>query len=142
MSTPSLYADALAAAPAARYALQFMRARWQRRGAIRLLGAEIRAETTELDAVLGLLAEELGVARPDRCAIGLAWDPAGPLVIALRDADGELLAASTPTDVVVAPAVTIVFGPLGSTDLGADQTITVDTFALTVHAESGYVDTP
>jgi chromosome segregation ATPase len=44
--------------PAARYALQFMRARWQRRGVIKQLGAEIRAETTELDSVLGTLGRQ------------------------------------------------------------------------------------
>jgi|SRR3970282_1691783 MSHA pilin protein MshC len=111
------------------------------------------------DLAAGLkFAQKLAVA--SGCAVRVAIDGAGytarqqqvnagrcdpldaswstPVVLA----DGELLAASTPTDVVVAPAVTIVFGPLGSTDLGADQTITVDTFALTVHAESGYVDTP
>jgi hypothetical protein len=49
---------------AARYAISFARARWQRRGAIKLLSAEIKDETVELDGVLGLLgkeARELGV---------------------------------------------------------------------------------
>jgi chromosome segregation ATPase len=41
--------------PAARYAITFARARWQRRGAIRTLSAEIKQDTEALDHVLGAL---------------------------------------------------------------------------------------
>ncbi|CAN5144186.1 hypothetical protein BH11MYX1_BH11MYX1_28280 [soil metagenome] len=40
---------------AAKYAYVFARARWQRRGAIRLLGQEIKQDTEALDQVLGAL---------------------------------------------------------------------------------------
>jgi MSHA pilin protein MshC len=54
-------------------------------------------------------------------------------------ADGGFLAGSTPQGVVVAPVVTLTFDALGTTDLGADETITVGPFALTVRADSGFV---
>jgi hypothetical protein len=44
----------------ARYTLRFARARWQRRGAIKLLGSDIKKDTDALDQVLGALG---GVAR-------------------------------------------------------------------------------
>ena len=44
----------------ARYAVRFARARWQRRGAIKVLGADIKTDTDALDQVLGALG---GVAR-------------------------------------------------------------------------------
>jgi len=44
----------------ARYAIRFAKARWQRRGAIKLLGADIKKDTDALDQVLGALG---GVAR-------------------------------------------------------------------------------
>ncbi|HET7503395.1 MAG TPA: hypothetical protein VFK02_20380 [Kofleriaceae bacterium] len=47
----------------ARYTLRFARARWQRRGAIKLLGADIKKDTDALDQVLGALG---GVARTAR----------------------------------------------------------------------------
>jgi hypothetical protein len=40
---------------AARYAYEFWRARWQRRGAIRELGSDIKQDTEALDQVLGAL---------------------------------------------------------------------------------------
>ena len=47
----------------ARYALRFAQARWQRRGAIKVLGADIKKDTDALDQVLGALG---GVARSAR----------------------------------------------------------------------------
>jgi hypothetical protein len=44
----------------ARYAVRFAKARWQRRGAIRALGSDIKQDTDALDQVLGALG---GVAR-------------------------------------------------------------------------------
>ena len=44
----------------ARYAVRFAQARWQRRGAIKLLGADIKTDTDALDQLLGALG---GVAR-------------------------------------------------------------------------------
>ncbi|MEO8706101.1 MAG: hypothetical protein ABI867_39090 [Kofleriaceae bacterium] len=43
---------------AAKYAVRFGRARWQRRGAIRTLGDEIKQDTEALDHVLGALGRE------------------------------------------------------------------------------------
>jgi hypothetical protein len=62
-------------------------------------------------------------------------------------ADGQLLAGTSPGGVVTAPAVTMTFDSLGRTDLGADQTISVGSisvasFALTVVADSGFVQAP
>jgi len=57
-------------------------------------------------------------------------------------ADGQLLAGTSPGGVVTAPAVTMTFDALGRTDLGADQTINVGPFALTVIADSGFVQAP
>jgi hypothetical protein len=48
---------------AARYAYIFARARWQRRGAIRQLGIEIRQDTDALDQVLGALGLAARTAR-------------------------------------------------------------------------------
>ncbi|MEO6774433.1 MAG: hypothetical protein ABI467_15685 [Kofleriaceae bacterium] len=48
---------------AARYTYIFARARWQRRGAIKQLGIEIRQDTDALDQVLGALGAEARAAR-------------------------------------------------------------------------------
>jgi len=47
-----------------RYSTTFLRARWQRRGAIKILGEEIKQDTASLDLVLGTLghqARQLGI---------------------------------------------------------------------------------
>jgi hypothetical protein len=46
---------------AARYTVDFGRARWQRRGAIKTLGGEIKQDTDALDHVLGALGREARV---------------------------------------------------------------------------------
>ncbi|HEU0036526.1 MAG TPA: hypothetical protein VFQ53_38200 [Kofleriaceae bacterium] len=48
---------------AARYTIQFWLAKWQRRGAIKTLGAEIKQDTEALDQVLGALGKEARNAR-------------------------------------------------------------------------------
>jgi len=48
---------------AAKYSVKFVRARWQRRGAIKTLGAEIKQDTEALDQVLGALGREARNAR-------------------------------------------------------------------------------
>lgn len=60
----------------------------------------------------------------------------------VRLADGSAVAGSAPSGVSASPAVNIVFGTLGGTGLGADQTITVGPYTLTVQAASGYVVAP
>jgi MSHA pilin protein MshC len=57
-------------------------------------------------------------------------------------ADGRVLAGVSPLGVSSAPDVTMVFDALGRTDLAGDQSISVGSFALTVRAESGFVQTP
>lgn len=57
-------------------------------------------------------------------------------------ADGQALAGTAPSGVTAAPPLTFTFDTLGRTDLGADTTITVGPFNMTVQAASGYVDTP
>ncbi|MBA3460955.1 MAG: hypothetical protein H0T46_13380, partial [Deltaproteobacteria bacterium] len=50
---------------AARYAVRFTKAKWQRRGAIKTLGAEIKQDTEALDQVLGALGKAARTARVD-----------------------------------------------------------------------------
>jgi MSHA pilin protein MshC len=57
-------------------------------------------------------------------------------------ADGQLLSGTSPIGVSASPAVTMVFDALGRTNLAGDQNITVGPFALTVRAESGFVQAP
>lgn len=51
--------------PAARYAVRFTKARWQRRGAIKTLGSEIKQDTEALDQVLGALGKAARTAHLD-----------------------------------------------------------------------------
>ena len=67
-------------------------------------------------------------------------DATWPTAVAL--ADGEVLAGSAPFGVTVSPAVTLTFDALGRTSLGADQSINVGPFALTVLADSGFIQAP
>ena len=60
----------------------------------------------------------------------------------VRLADGQLLSGTSPIGVSASPAVTLIFDALGRTDLSSDQDIAVGPFALTVRAESGYVQAP
>ena len=81
-------------------------------------------------------------ARQQRASAGRC-DPADtsfatPVVLA----DGQTLAGTAPSGVAVAPATTVVFDALGRTNLGADRTIAVGPFSMTLDAESGYVDKP
>lgn len=57
-------------------------------------------------------------------------------------ADGRVLAGSSPVGVFAVPDVTMVFDALGRTNLAGDQNINVGSFALTIRAESGFVQTP
>ena len=57
-------------------------------------------------------------------------------------ADGQMLGSASPNGVTASPAVTLTFDALGRTDLSADQTISVGPFALTVRADSGFVQAP
>jgi MSHA pilin protein MshC len=67
-------------------------------------------------------------------------DTTWPTHVAL--ADGQVLAGSTPAGVTVSPAVTVTFNGLGTTNLGANQNISVGPFALTVNAASGFIQAP
>jgi MSHA pilin protein MshC len=57
-------------------------------------------------------------------------------------ADGRVLSGNSPLGVSAAPNVTMVFDSLGRTNLAGDQNINVGAFALTVRADSGFVQTP
>jgi MSHA pilin protein MshC len=57
-------------------------------------------------------------------------------------ADGQTLGATSPNGVTASPAVTMTFDALGRTDLGSAQTISVGPFALTVQADTGFVQAP
>jgi MSHA pilin protein MshC len=56
--------------------------------------------------------------------------------------DGQLLSGSSPLGVSASPAVTMIFDALGKTNLASDQSISVGPYALTVRADSGYVQAP
>lgn len=55
---------------------------------------------------------------------------------------GQTMTGNAPADVVVAPAVTVVFDALGQPNLGSDQTVGVGTWTLQIEADSGYVSIP
>lgn len=57
-------------------------------------------------------------------------------------ADGQALAGSKPFGITVSPNLTLTFDALGRTDLGADQSVSVGPFVLTVRAASGFVQAP
>jgi len=57
-------------------------------------------------------------------------------------ADGSALSRVAPAGVTATPNTTMVFNALGTTNLGADQSIAVGPHTLVVQAISGYVDTP
>jgi MSHA pilin protein MshC len=57
-------------------------------------------------------------------------------------ADGRVLSGSSPLGVSAMPNVTMVFDSLGRTNLAGSRTINVGPFALTVTADSGFVQTP
>jgi MSHA pilin protein MshC len=67
-------------------------------------------------------------------------DSTWPTAVAL--ADGQVLAGTKPLGVTVSPPVTLTFDALGRTDLGADQSINVGPFAVTVRAASGFIQAP
>jgi hypothetical protein len=60
----------------------------------------------------------------------------------VRLADGTALSGTSPVGVSASPAVTILYDALGRPGLGADQVVSVGAFALTVRADSGYVQAP
>ncbi len=60
----------------------------------------------------------------------------------IRLTGGGLLSGVSPIGVEASPALTMVFDSLGRTDLTSDQSISVGPFALTVSADSGYVQAP
>jgi MSHA pilin protein MshC len=57
-------------------------------------------------------------------------------------ADGRVLGGRTPLGVAASPSVTLLFDARGRTNLDSDQRISVGPFALTVRAESGFVQAP
>ncbi|MEJ7598245.1 MAG: hypothetical protein WKG01_10075 [Kofleriaceae bacterium] len=81
---------------ASRYAMRFGRARWQRRGAIKTLGAEINQDTDALDQVLGALGRvarnakvESRVFSAENAAITAAEERKGVLGQEHRDVDAR-----------------------------------------------------
>jgi MSHA pilin protein MshC len=90
-----------------------------------------------------VVINDTGYAARQQAAQAGTCDPADttwPMNVAL--ADGEVLAGSMPFGVTLASPVTLTFDPLGRTDLGGDQDISVGPFAFTVHAASGFIQAP
>ncbi len=78
---------------AAKYSVRFTRARWQRRGAIKTLGAEIKQDTEALDQVLGALGREARVAKVEGrvfSAENAAIDAAEARMVALGKEHGDV----------------------------------------------------
>lgn len=90
-----------------------------------------------------VVVDAAGYTARQQAAQGGSCNPADatwPMAVAL--ADGQVLAGSAPFGVTVSPAVTLTFDALGRTSLGADQSINVGPFALTVRADSGFIQAP
>ncbi|MGI9203523.1 MAG: GspH/FimT family pseudopilin [Woeseiaceae bacterium] len=54
---------------------------------------------------------------------------------------GDAMNGAAPGAVTVAPAVTFIYGPLGRTNLGANQVLNIGSRVLSIQAESGTVIT-
>jgi hypothetical protein len=85
-------------ANSARYTVRFARARWQRRGAIKTLGSDIKKDTDALDQVLGALGGVARTARVDgrvfsgeNAAITAAEDRAAQMTREHNDVDARKL---------------------------------------------------
>lgn len=69
-------------------------------------------------------------------------DPAdASFPVAVRLSTGDVMSGSAPAGITAAPPMTIVYDPLGRTNLGADQNITIGARTMTVQADSGLVVT-
>jgi MSHA pilin protein MshC len=55
---------------------------------------------------------------------------------------GEVMNGVAPGAIIADPAITLVFGPLGQTNLAANQVLGIGARTLTIQAESGLVVTP
>lgn len=78
-----------------RYAITFVRARWQRRGAIKALGEEIKQDTAALDVVLGTLGHAARQVKIDSRAVAAenqAIDAAEDRKRRLDEASADLIA--------------------------------------------------
>jgi len=80
----------------ARYTIRFAKARWQRRGAIKTLGTDIKKDTDALDQVLGALGAAARTAKIDgrvfsgeNAAINSAEDRAAQMTREHNDVDGR-----------------------------------------------------
>jgi hypothetical protein len=83
---------------AIRYAVTFVRARWQRRGAIKHLGEEIKQDTASLDLVLGTLgaqARQLGIESRAIASENAAITAAEERKTKLEQANAELSSRKT-----------------------------------------------
>ncbi|MDH3748443.1 MAG: GspH/FimT family pseudopilin [Gammaproteobacteria bacterium] len=60
----------------------------------------------------------------------------------VRLSTGEVMSGSAPAGISAAPAVTLIYSPLGRTTMAANQTLSVGSHTLTIQAESGLVVTP
>ncbi|NVB85766.1 MAG: hypothetical protein HOV81_45800, partial [Kofleriaceae bacterium] len=79
---------------AARYAYQFAIARWQRRGAIKQLGLEIKQDTEALDQVLGALGRAARGARVE----GRVFSAENAAITAAEERVGQLQKENTEVD--------------------------------------------
>ena len=91
--------------------------------------------------------------RVDSTATGYSWwqqspqaghcdstDSTFPVPVLLST--GEVMNGVAPGAIIADPAITLVFGPLGQTNLAANQVLGIGARTLTIQAESGLVVTP
>ena len=70
-------------------------------------------------------------------------DPAdASFPVPVRLPTGETMSGVAPGSVSVDPAITLIYEPLGSTNLAANQLLSVGSRVLTIQADSGLVVTP
>lgn len=69
-----------------------------------------------------------------------AADSSFPLPVRLPT--GEIMSGAAPAGITATPAITLIYTPLGQTNLGGNQSLSVGGRVLTIQADSGLVVTP
>lgn len=62
--------------------------------------------------------------------------------VPVRLSTGETMNGVAPAGVITAPAITLIYNPLGQTSLAADQALAVGSRTVTIAADSGLVRVP
>ncbi|MDH3547030.1 MAG: GspH/FimT family pseudopilin [Gammaproteobacteria bacterium] len=95
-------------------------------------GCRVRVDITSTTYSLSQQSPQAGHCDPG--------DASFPVPVTLST--GEVMNGAAPVGITAAPAVTFVYEPLGRTNLGVNQVLSVGGHSLTIQAESGLVVTP